>query len=271
MTSTAFDESERRKWAGKAAAYASGFARLCAHPIPLLLDAAGVREGTRLLDVGTGTGTVALAAHARGAEVTAVDAEPSMVALTAKSVPATAVHLAALPDLPFESGRFDAVTANFVLNHVGDPRAALSELRRVTRPGGRLALTIWAAPAAAGQTLLPRAVRAAGATPPPDLPSLPPEAEFPRTEKGLTTLLRSTNLPDATCTTLHWDHETTLDEWWSGPAAGVATIGQTITSQPPEIRAKIKSHYKSLSTPHLTPPQTLHLPHKALLAQATNP
>ncbi len=40
--------------------------------------------------------------------------------------------------LPFGEGSFDAVTANFVLNHVGDPAATLTEMRRVLRPGGRL-------------------------------------------------------------------------------------------------------------------------------------
>ncbi|MFI1944508.1 hypothetical protein ACH46F_11710 [Streptomyces virginiae] len=46
------------------------------------------------------------------------------------------------------------------MNPVGQPRSALEELRRVTRPGGRAAVTIWATPAAAGQTLLGRAVLA---------------------------------------------------------------------------------------------------------------
>ncbi|TDC15378.1 class I SAM-dependent methyltransferase [Streptomyces sp. 8K308] len=162
MTTTAFDESERRAWAGRAAAYAAGFARLCAHPVPRLLDAAEVGRGTRLLDVGTGTGTAALAAVGRGARVTAVDAEPSMVELAARAAPDVDVRLAALPNLPFEDGEFDAVVGNFVLNHVGRPRAALAELRRVARPGGRLALTVWAVPAGPGQTLLGRAVAAAG-------------------------------------------------------------------------------------------------------------
>ncbi|MFG2818629.1 hypothetical protein ACGFX4_04280 [Kitasatospora sp. NPDC048365] len=55
MTTTAFDAYERRTWAGRAEAYAGSFARLCAHPVPQLLDAAAVGDGTRLLDVGTGS------------------------------------------------------------------------------------------------------------------------------------------------------------------------------------------------------------------------
>ncbi|WP_449349544.1 methyltransferase domain-containing protein [Streptomyces shaanxiensis] len=84
MTSTsateAFDAAERTMWSGRSEAYAGSFARLCAHPVRALLDAAGIAAGTRVLDVGTGTGTAALAALARGARVSAVDADAGMVA-----------------------------------------------------------------------------------------------------------------------------------------------------------------------------------------------
>ena len=69
-----FDTYERGLWAGRAAAYERGFARLTAHTAGALLDAAGVAAGTRVLDVGTGPGVVAGAAAARGARVTAVGA-----------------------------------------------------------------------------------------------------------------------------------------------------------------------------------------------------
>ena len=63
---TAFDAGERRAWAGRAEAYAGSFAKLCAYPVPQLLDAAGVKAWVRVLDVGTGSGTVAAAAVERG-------------------------------------------------------------------------------------------------------------------------------------------------------------------------------------------------------------
>ncbi|MCM0674286.1 SAM-dependent methyltransferase, partial [Micromonospora phytophila] len=66
MVSTAFDAHERRRWAGRASAYARSFARLCAHPTAALLDAAQVRAGARVLDAGTGPGTVAALASQRG-------------------------------------------------------------------------------------------------------------------------------------------------------------------------------------------------------------
>ncbi|MDT0341518.1 class I SAM-dependent methyltransferase [Streptomyces litchfieldiae] len=264
---TAFDESERRAWAGRGEAYAGSFAKLCAYPVPRLLDAAGVRHGTRVLDVGTGTGTTAAAACERGARVTAVDAEPGMVALATRAAPAAEVRLATLPILPFADQQFDAVVGNFVLNHVGRPRAALAELRRVTVPGGRIAVTIWAAPAAAGAALLGRAVEAAGVTRPGHLPGLAPEDDFPRTEQGFAVLLSDTGLADVACETLFWDHRTTVEEWWSGPASGVATIGQIVTSQPPAIVAEIKAHFDVLNAEFTDPEGALVLPHAALLAQ----
>ncbi|WP_431955118.1 class I SAM-dependent methyltransferase [Actinacidiphila sp. bgisy167] len=266
MVQTAFDESERRAWAGQADAYAASFAKLCAYPVPELLDAAGVREGVRVLDAGTGTGTAAALACERRAKMTAVDAEPAMVARAATAVPEADVRLAALPRLPFADDAFDAVVGNFLLNHVGRPRQALAELRRVTRPGGRIAVTIWAVPTAAGQALLGRAVQAAGVTRPAHLPALAPADDFPRTERGFAALLEEARLTNVGCETLTWDHRTTCEEWWSGPAAGVATIGRIVTSQVPAVVAEIKMHFESLCAEFADPDGVLVLPHAALMA-----
>ncbi|MFE7532218.1 class I SAM-dependent methyltransferase [Kitasatospora sp. NPDC057542] len=263
---TLFDESERRIWSGSARAYADSFAKLCAYPVERLLDVAGVRAGARVLDVGTGTGTVAVAACARGAKVSAVDAEPGMVDLAGQAAPAAEVQVAALPELPFTDGEFDAVVGNFVLNHVGRPQQALAELRRVTRPGGTVAVTIWASPPAPGQALIGRAIQAAGVVRPSDLPALASEDDFPRTEQGLTDLLASAGLAETACETLSWDHRADVEEWWSGPASGVATIGQIVVSQAPEVQAEIKRQLDTLSAEFAGPDGFLLLPHVALMA-----
>ncbi len=266
-----FDGFERRAWAGRAEAYAESFGLLCARTVPEVLDAARVGDGTRVLDVGTGTGSVAAEAVRRGARVTAVDAEPSMVRRAAAAVPEAAVRHALLPELPFPDDAFDAVVGNFVLNHVGRPLAALAELRRVARPGARLAVTVWPSPPSPGQALLGRALEAAGVARPPHIPTLAPEDDFPRSEAGLTALLAAAGLGSPACRAVSWHHLTTPDLWWSGPAAGIAAIGQILTSRPPSTVAAVRRHYDRLSADFRTPDGGLSLPHTALLAHATAP
>ncbi|WP_367322663.1 class I SAM-dependent methyltransferase [Streptomyces sp. HUAS ZL42] len=269
MTSAteAFDAAEREMWDGRAEVYAASFARLCAHPVQALLDAAGVSAGTYLLDAGTGTGVAALAALERGARVGAVDADAGMVALARRrAVPA---RVAVLPELPYGDGEFDVVVGNFVLNHVGRPRAALAELRRVLRPGGRVAVTVWGGGRQAGMELLGRACEAAGAVPPEYLPRLDPAEDFERTADGLAGLLEEAGFASVTATGLAWEHRAGLEEWWGGAAGGIATVGRIVTAQQPETVAGIRREYERLSTEFTDTEGRLVLPHAALLASGT--
>ncbi|WP_043686130.1 class I SAM-dependent methyltransferase [Streptomyces xylophagus] len=259
-----FDTAERTMWAGRADAYAASFALLCAHPVERLLDAGEVNAGTYVLDVGTGTGTAALAALARGARVRAVDADAGMVA--AARAAGVEAQVAVLPELPFPDGQFDVVLGNFVINHVGRPRAALAELRRVLKPGGRIALTLWGARRGAGQELFGRAFAAAGAVVPEDLHRLDPAEDFGRTADGFAELLTEAGFADAEAVELEWDHRTTVDEWWSGPAAGVATAGLIVTSQEEGTLVRIRQEYARLAGEFAAGEHELALPHIALLA-----
>jgi SAM-dependent methyltransferase len=264
QTQSAFDTAERTMWSGRAHAYAASFGRLCAHPVERLLDAAEIATGTYVLDVGTGTGTAALAALARGARVSAVDADADMVAVARAA--GVEAGVAALPQLPFPDGAFEAVIGNFVINHVGRPRAALAELRRVLKPGGRIALTLWGARRGAGQELFGRAFAAAGAVVPEDLPRLDPAEDFGRTAAGFAELLAEAGFADAEAVELEWDHRTTVDEWWSGPAAGVATAGIVVTSQEEGTLVRIRQEYARLAGEFAAGENELALPHIALLA-----
>jgi len=264
QTQAAFDIAERTMWAGRAHAYAASFARLCAHPVERLLDAAEIETGSYVLDVGTGTGTAALAALARGARVSAVDADAGMVAVARAA--GVEARVAALPQLPFPDGEFEAVIGNFVINHVGRPRAALTELHRVLKPGGRIALTLWGARRGAGQELFGRAFAAAEAVIPADLPRLDPAEDFARTADGFAELLHEAGFTDAGAVELEWDHRTTLDEWWGGPAAGVATAGLVVTSQDAGTVVRIRREYERLAGEFAAGGHELALPHIAVLA-----
>ncbi|MFI7218248.1 class I SAM-dependent methyltransferase [Micromonospora maritima] len=264
-----FDAHERSRWAGRARAYGRSFGRLCAYPTPALLDAARVRAGQRVLDVGTGPGTVAAAALGRGAAVVAVDAEASMLVQARASAAGAGLVGAALPRLPFPDARFDAAVANFVLNHVGDPAAALAELRRVVRPGGRVAVTLWPSPHPPLQRLWGEAIAAAGVTPPADLPRLAPGRDFPRTAAGVTGLLGAAGLTDAVCTTVAWTHRTDPEDWWAGPAAGISAVGLVLQRQEPAVRDRVRREYDRLTAGFREADGRLALPTAALLGAAS--
>jgi SAM-dependent methyltransferase len=120
-----------------------------------LLDAARVGPGDHVLDVGTGTGVVAFPAAARVAPegtVLGVDISEEMLAtarakaagmldpgnVTFRALDAQAL---ALPD-----ASFDVVVSLFAVHHLPDPLAALREMNRVLRPGGRLAVGVGSGP-----------------------------------------------------------------------------------------------------------------------------
>ena len=112
-----------------------------------LLDFAGVEPGDRVLDVATGTGVVARLAAARAGaegEVTGTDVNPGMLAAAAAAAPDGVRWMRAdAASLPFPDRAFNLVTCQQGLQFLTDRPAALTEMRRVLAPGGRVALAVW--------------------------------------------------------------------------------------------------------------------------------
>ena len=99
-----------------------------------------VRNGDRVLDACCGTGDLAIAARARGADVVGLDFSEAMLERAgAKSTEIEWVRGDVLA-LPFDDASFDAVTVGFGVRNVDDLDAGLRELRRVLRPAGRLGI-----------------------------------------------------------------------------------------------------------------------------------
>lgn len=102
--------------------------------------------GSKILDVGTGTGVAADAAtHAAGEAGIAVgiDIAPAMLAVARRSRPGLTLAAAEAIQLPFRDATFDAVIASFVLQEFNRYDTALFDLLRVLKPGGRMAASTW--------------------------------------------------------------------------------------------------------------------------------
>jgi demethylmenaquinone methyltransferase/2-methoxy-6-polyprenyl-1,4-benzoquinol methylase len=102
--------------------------------------------GMRVLDLAAGTGTSTEPFVRAGAAAVACDFSLGMLRVGRHREPALAFVAGDALRLPFADGAFDAVTVSFGLRNVHDPQAALRELGRVTRPGGRLVVCEFSQP-----------------------------------------------------------------------------------------------------------------------------
>lgn len=115
---------------------------------PLAIEFAdwlGMSAGQRALDVGCGPGalTEALAVRLGATSVVAVDPSEPFLAATRERLPGVMVLEASAEQLPFDDQVFDLSVAQLVVHFMRDPLAGATEMRRVTRSGGVIALNVW--------------------------------------------------------------------------------------------------------------------------------
>lgn len=114
---------------------------------PQVIAFAGIRDGERVLDVGTGTGSAAraLAEAMPASEILAVDPSEAFIAHAKKNSPSNRVRFEVgdAQALRCEDGAFDQALSLLVLNFVPDPGKAVGEMRRATRPGGTVSACVW--------------------------------------------------------------------------------------------------------------------------------
>ena len=238
----AFAEWEQQAWTTRAIPYAAEIVQLTRGGAGFLLDAAEVGPGSRLLDVATGPGVVAVAGKDRGANVIGVDQAQSMVEIArAAGVDA---RQAGVEQLPFNQGEFDAVVAGFLLNHLARPVEGVSEMARVCR--GRVALSVWDLPElnlALGlyAPVVESLALSAVAPPGPDSHLFADRARF-------TALLSDAGLSDVTVTQVGWTLTVDPGAWFDAVAVGTPRTGAVLAAATPDQRAAARERYVAMAT-----------------------
>ncbi len=156
-----FGAFELSGWDDKIGGYDAALGGVARQTVQPMLDAAGITAGMKVLDLCCGPGMLAAGALARGARVTGLDFSKAAVTLARQLVPGAEFRQGDAQALPFAAASFDAVLCGYGVMHLSDPGAALAEMLRVLRPGGRLALSAWDAEGASF-ALVHEAVRARG-------------------------------------------------------------------------------------------------------------
>ena len=112
----------------------------------LVVDAVGARPGSRVLDLAAGTGTSSEPYADAGVSVVACDFSLGMLKVGKRRRPDINFVAGDATNLPFEDNSFDATTISFGLRNVNEPKKALAEMLRVTKPGGKLVIAEFSSP-----------------------------------------------------------------------------------------------------------------------------
>jgi len=245
-----FKEFEVAGWreSGRGDAYDAVVGRVTARVAEPLLDAVGVRAGTSLLDVATGTGHVAGAAAARGARGVGVDISEEMLARARRLYHGVEFALGDAEELAFEGHAFDAAVAAFLLHHVPSPERVLGELARVAR---RVAVAQWDATERARLIgLVTDAIAAAGVEPPRGRPVGPSRERLARDDE-LHRLFEGAGLADVRVDTVAFvEPMRDADELWEGVLGGSVNTRATVLAQAPDVQQRIRDELARLVDPH---------------------
>jgi SAM-dependent methyltransferase len=131
------------RWGARAADWAQYASGLSAPAWKAVADATGIGPGTRVLDIGCGSGEFCRLAAERGARASGIDAAEGMVEVARRLAPECDLRVGPMESLPWEDESFDVVTAFNALKFAADTGLAAAEARRVARAGGLVAVCVW--------------------------------------------------------------------------------------------------------------------------------
>ena len=209
-----------------------------------LADLADVQAGRRVIDVGCGPGalTTELVQWLGANAVAAVDPSEQFVEAARARHPGVDVRLASAENLPFGDDEFDAALAQLVVHFMADPVAGLAEMRRVTRPDGVVAASVW--DIGGGRAPISPYWKAARELD----PNLTGESDRAGAREGhLAELFEAAGLREIEQTELTATTEyETFEEWWYPYTLGVGPAGAHAQSLEPEQLAEVRERCRQL-------------------------
>lgn len=211
---------------------------------PRFADFAGVQPGMRVLDVGCGPGalTTELVTCVGTDNIVAIDPSDSFVTAARERHPGVDVQLAPAEAIPFATASFDASVAQLVVHFMSDPVVGLTEMRRVTRPGGVVAACVWdLAGGRAPLSLFWEAARSIN-------PEAADESRLAGAREGhLVELFEAAGLSGVESAALEVTLEhPSFEEWWEPYTAGVGPAGVYVARLTHEEQAELRDRCRSL-------------------------
>lgn len=226
-----------------ASGYDHAVGNLTRQLVPALLKAALIEPGQRVLDVGSGTGLAAEGAAAivgASGHITATDISPAMLEQARQRLGKLTNFAFSIEDaqaLTFPDSCFDRVICNMAVMYFGDPARGLAEMRRVLRPGGRVAISVNTSPATSMisrvlpiiDRFLPTAKKRSGPN------------KFDGSECHLCDLLAGAGFVDvaASVKTLRMPFPS-FDAYFGGVEQGAGNVGQEYMALPAELRRAVR-------------------------------
>lgn len=160
-------QAQGQVWGVQARNWANLMEKMVLPIYHIVLDKTNVGRGTRLLDVGCGTGMATQLAAKLGADITGLDASEAELVIARERVPNGDFRSGEMEELPYVDASFDVVTGFNSFQFAQDPVNALRQARRVVKQGGYVAMVAWGKPEDCEFTATLAAVMACLPPPPP--------------------------------------------------------------------------------------------------------